>query len=114
MHFVRGWCEDPDGERIVASRQGDDVRACFEVEFHEDIEDPLFTFIFRNEVRHTIFVTSSDRDGNAGRFERGDARGDPLRLREPARPEPLHAHRERRQARGGARLLRRGRGHLLR
>ena len=71
VHFVRGWCEDSAGERIVASRQEDDVRACFEVEFHEDIEDPLFTFIFRNEVRHTIFVTSSDRDGNAGRFERG-------------------------------------------
>jgi ABC-type polysaccharide/polyol phosphate transport system ATPase subunit len=71
VRFLRGWCESPDSERIVAARQEEDVRACFEVEFLEDVEDPLFTFIFRNEVRHTIFVTSSDRHMNAGRFEAG-------------------------------------------
>ena len=54
--------------------QEGDVRACFEVEFHEDIEDPLFAFIFRNEVRHTIFVASSDVHGAAGRFEPAHAR----------------------------------------
>jgi ABC-type polysaccharide/polyol phosphate transport system ATPase subunit len=71
IRFVRAWCESADGERIVAARQEDDVRACFEVEFNEDVEDPLFTFIFRNEVRHTILVTSSDRDVRGGRYEQG-------------------------------------------
>jgi ABC-type polysaccharide/polyol phosphate transport system ATPase subunit len=71
VHFVRGWCEDGAGERIVAAHQEDEIRACFEVEFHEDVEDPLFAFILRNEVRHTIFVMSSSRGGDAGRFERG-------------------------------------------
>jgi ABC-type polysaccharide/polyol phosphate transport system ATPase subunit len=71
VSFVRGWCEGTDGQRIVAARQEDEVHACFEVEFLEDVEDPLFTFIFRNEVRHTILVTSSDRHGNAGYFPAG-------------------------------------------
>ena len=31
---IRGaWCEDADGERVVAARQGERCRACFEVEF---------------------------------------------------------------------------------
>ena len=69
VRFVRGWCESGSGEQIVSSRQGENIRACVEVEFVRGLEDPLLTIALRNEVRHTILVANA-RGG--GRFKAGD------------------------------------------
>ena len=69
---IRGaWYESPDGERLVTSRQGERIAACFEVEFAETVQDPVFTVVFRNEVRHTILVCTTDTTPSTGRFEAG-------------------------------------------
>jgi ABC-type polysaccharide/polyol phosphate transport system ATPase subunit len=66
------WCEDTSGERIVSIDQGSTCRACFEVEFDRDLQDPLFAITFRNDVRHTIFVATSSKHGKTGLFKRGE------------------------------------------
>ena len=70
--IVAGWCEDAAGARITSQRQGERCRACMEVAFDEAVEDPSFAITFRNDVRHTIFVARSDREGPTGRFEASD------------------------------------------
>ena len=67
------WFERPDGERITTLEQGEPVRMCAEVAFHEHIENPLFAFHLRNEPRHLIFATdSSHHEPETGTFEAGD------------------------------------------
>ena len=70
--IVGGWCEDTAGERIEVSQQGARCRACMEVVFDEAVQDPSFAISFRNDVRHTIYVARSDREGDTGRFEAGE------------------------------------------
>jgi ABC-type polysaccharide/polyol phosphate transport system ATPase subunit len=65
------WCEDGEGRRVVSIDQGRNCRACFDVEFDQAVDDPLFAITFRNDVRHTIFVATSSKHGQMGRFERG-------------------------------------------
>jgi hypothetical protein len=73
VRILSAWCEDPGGERIVASPQGDRVVACFELEFAEQVTDPLLSVVFRNDVRHTIFVASSKVLGEpTGTFAAGE------------------------------------------
>ena len=56
------WFEDGDVERITAVAQRDPVRVCMEVEFHEAVQDPVFAVTLRNEMRQTIFATSTEYD----------------------------------------------------
>jgi hypothetical protein len=71
--FIRGWCESESGEQLVTSRQGEDIHACFEVEFTRAIEDPVLSIALRNEVRHTILVATADEGpGSGGRYSEGD------------------------------------------
>jgi ABC-type polysaccharide/polyol phosphate transport system ATPase subunit len=73
VRFVRGWCESAAGEQLVSSRQGEDIHACFEVEFTRRVEDPILSIALRNEVRHTILVASADAGrGSGGRYSAGD------------------------------------------
>jgi ABC-type polysaccharide/polyol phosphate transport system ATPase subunit len=73
VRFVRCWCETGLGGRTVTSRQGEELVACLEVEFQRDIEDPVLTLVFRNEVRHTILVlTTKPHEGGLGRFRLGE------------------------------------------
>jgi ABC-type polysaccharide/polyol phosphate transport system ATPase subunit len=66
------WFEAPDGRHIVEIQQGEPCAACFEVAFHEAVEDPVFALNVINEPRHTVFATSSQwRTGPTGRFEAG-------------------------------------------
>ena len=65
------WCEDENGERIVAIEQGSSCQACFEVEFDRAVENPIFAVTFRNDVRHTIFVATSVKHGRMGSFDAG-------------------------------------------
>jgi len=67
------WFEDATGERVTALAQGEPLRLCAEVLFHGPIEHPLFGFHLRNEVRHTIFATSTAlHDDETGHFDAGD------------------------------------------
>jgi hypothetical protein len=43
-----------------------------EVEFLEDVAEPVFTVIMRNDVRHVIFSPSSATHPRIGPFRRGD------------------------------------------
>jgi ABC-type polysaccharide/polyol phosphate transport system ATPase subunit len=71
--IAAAWCENPAGERIVSSWQGEEVVACFEVDFAEAVDDPAFAVIFRNEVRHTIYVPTTDTAlGPLGPFAAGE------------------------------------------
>jgi ABC-type polysaccharide/polyol phosphate transport system ATPase subunit len=73
VRFVRGWCESASGEQLVSSRQGEDIHACFEVEFTRLVEDPVLSIALRNEVRHTILVATADEGaGTGGRYSTGD------------------------------------------
>jgi ABC-type polysaccharide/polyol phosphate transport system ATPase subunit len=68
------WFEDSSGERVSAMAQGEPLRLCAEVRFHTPVEHPLFALHLRNEVRHTIFATSTDlHQGPTGRFEAGES-----------------------------------------
>jgi ABC-2 type transport system ATP-binding protein len=67
------WFENAAGERITAQAQGEPLRLCMDVAFHSAIDEPLFAVHLRNEVRHTIFATTTDLDHvETGRFESGD------------------------------------------
>jgi ABC-type polysaccharide/polyol phosphate transport system ATPase subunit len=70
VRFVRGWCEADSGGQLVSSRQGEDIHACFEVEFMRPVEDPVLSIALRNEVRHTILV--AEDSSRHGRFSAGD------------------------------------------
>jgi ABC-type polysaccharide/polyol phosphate transport system ATPase subunit len=73
VRILGAWCETPAGERIVASSQGEPVVACFELEFAETVENPKLSLVFRNDVRHTIFVASSTTLGvPTGEFRGGE------------------------------------------
>ena len=57
----------------------------------QDLEDPDFTVVFRNEARHAIFVASSQvLDQRNGRFDAGRPGGVALSISQPAGSEPIH------------------------
>jgi ABC-type polysaccharide/polyol phosphate transport system ATPase subunit len=67
------WFEDGEGARIPAVAQRDPLRMCMEVEFHAEVENPVFAMALRNEVRHTIFATTTERDQpTTGTFSAGE------------------------------------------
>jgi hypothetical protein len=67
------WFEGAGGERVTALAQGEPLRMCVEVRFHERVEEPLFAFHLRNEPRHLIFATdSSHHHQQLGSFEPGE------------------------------------------
>jgi ABC-type polysaccharide/polyol phosphate transport system ATPase subunit len=71
--ILSAWCETPDGEPVVTSRQGDELVAAFEVLFEEPLDDPGFWLIFRNDVGHTIFTAASELwAGPLGPFRAGE------------------------------------------
>jgi ABC-type polysaccharide/polyol phosphate transport system ATPase subunit len=54
------WFEDSSGTRITETQRGRPVSLCVEVAFNEDISHPRVHFHLRNEVRHTVFATSTE------------------------------------------------------
>ena len=72
VRFARCWCESPAGEQLVTTRQGDQIEACLEVEFLRPVEDPTFNIIFRNEVRHSILVLTTEKREPSGRYAAGE------------------------------------------
>jgi ABC-type polysaccharide/polyol phosphate transport system ATPase subunit len=66
------WCENHEGERIVAQQRGERCVAVMDVEFASALQDPVFAVVFRNDVRQTVFVATSLLHGQTGRFEAGE------------------------------------------
>ncbi|MGI8593986.1 MAG: ABC transporter ATP-binding protein [Solirubrobacteraceae bacterium] len=72
--IVECWFEDAGGERITALAQGETCRVCIDVRFHESLVEPIFGLNLRNDVRHTLFATNTELNGEAtGRFEAGQS-----------------------------------------
>jgi ABC-type polysaccharide/polyol phosphate transport system ATPase subunit len=71
--IVAAWFENAAGERVLALQQGETCRMCFEVNFHESLEDPVFAATLRNEAGQTIVAASSaGQPGPIGHFGPGD------------------------------------------
>jgi ABC-type polysaccharide/polyol phosphate transport system ATPase subunit len=71
--IVDCWFEDARGERVTSAGQGDTLTTCLEVRFHDAIDDPAFAISLRNEVRHTVFATSTEWTGTkTGSFSAGE------------------------------------------
>ncbi len=67
------WVEDGAGDRVDAVAQGEELRVCVEICFHERVEDPILACALRNEAHHTIHAFSSQwQHGPTGTFEAGE------------------------------------------
>jgi ABC-type polysaccharide/polyol phosphate transport system ATPase subunit len=61
------------GERVTALGQGEPLELVMEVRFHQPQTDPIFAFTLRNELGHTVFVTSTViKEQETGEFATGD------------------------------------------
>jgi ABC-type polysaccharide/polyol phosphate transport system ATPase subunit len=63
--ILDAWFEDRAGDRVAAIAQGEPLTLCAEVRFRAPVQAPLFALHLRNDVRHTIFGTSTDTLGQA-------------------------------------------------
>jgi ABC-type polysaccharide/polyol phosphate transport system ATPase subunit len=69
--IIDAWFESR-GERVAALGQPDPLDLVMEVRFHETQADPIFAFALRNELGHTVFVTSTAlQEIETGTFEPG-------------------------------------------
>jgi ABC-type polysaccharide/polyol phosphate transport system ATPase subunit len=71
--LARTWCENEQGQPIVAAGHGDACAFCMQVEFLDDAQDLVFAVTLRNEVRHIIFVPTSGWQPIAGPFAEGES-----------------------------------------
>ena len=83
--------ESADGETVVAATQGDLCSVRTEVQFHADVENPLFAISLDDDRGRRAFAAStalsdSGPDGTVSRHADG---GDPSPLRELARTGAL-------------------------
>jgi ABC-type polysaccharide/polyol phosphate transport system ATPase subunit len=66
------WYEK-DGERTGEIAQYDRVTMCTHVRFHEAVDEPVIGFSLRNDVGHTVFITTTEWAETAtGSFKAGD------------------------------------------
>jgi ABC-type polysaccharide/polyol phosphate transport system ATPase subunit len=67
-----GWFEH-DGERTGDIPQYERLTMCARIRFHEDIDEPVIGFSVRNDVGHTVFITTSEwAKAPVGSFTTGD------------------------------------------
>ncbi len=66
------WFEQ-DGERTGEIAQHGRLTMCARIRFHEALEEPVIGFSLRNDVGHTVFITTTEWAGAAtGTFTPGD------------------------------------------
>ena len=71
--ILAAWFEDAEGEPIPAQTQGVPCRACMEVRFHREVEDPIFAIAMRNLAHHTVFAASTQwTEVRTGTFAAGE------------------------------------------
>jgi ABC-type polysaccharide/polyol phosphate transport system ATPase subunit len=70
--IVACWFES-GGQPASGLAQGESLEVLYEVHFHEEVVDPVFSLSLRNEVGHTVFTTSTAwREQRTGRFRAGE------------------------------------------
>jgi ABC-type polysaccharide/polyol phosphate transport system ATPase subunit len=66
------WFEDGGHQRQAAIPQGEMIIVCVEIEFHEDMEHPIFAWALRNDSGLTVMVsTTRFHNRNTGLFKKG-------------------------------------------
>jgi ABC-type polysaccharide/polyol phosphate transport system ATPase subunit len=66
------WFEH-DGERVGEIAQYERLGMAFRVRFHEAVEEPVFGFSVRNDVGHTVFITTTEwQNVPTGSFRAGE------------------------------------------
>jgi ABC-type polysaccharide/polyol phosphate transport system ATPase subunit len=69
---VDGWFER-DGERVGDIAQYDRLTMAARFRFHEPVEEPVIGFSVRNDVGHTVFITTTEwAEQPTGSFATGD------------------------------------------
>jgi ABC-type polysaccharide/polyol phosphate transport system ATPase subunit len=67
------WFEDAGGERITTAQRGQSLALCVEIHFNETLTSPRVHFHLRNQVRHTVFATSTElKTLDTGEYGPGD------------------------------------------
>jgi hypothetical protein len=67
------WFEGEGGERVTAVGLGDPLRFCFEIEVHEQLKDPVFSVVLRNDAHQALIRASTEQDGvDSGSFSPGE------------------------------------------
>ncbi len=70
--IIEAWFEQ-DGERVTEAAQYERLGMAFRVRFHQPVEAPVFGFSLRNDVGHTIFVTTTEwQTTPTGNFAAGE------------------------------------------
>jgi ABC-type polysaccharide/polyol phosphate transport system ATPase subunit len=70
--IVDAWVEH-EGRRVVQVAQNEVIDLAMRVRFHDTVEEPSFGMTIRNEVRHTLFTTSTEwAQQPTGTFQNGD------------------------------------------
>jgi ABC-type polysaccharide/polyol phosphate transport system ATPase subunit len=70
--ILDAWIEDEHGERTGAVAQREPFSLCIQLEFHEDLRDPIFTFRLTNEVGQIAVASRTDWEhGPSGHFPAG-------------------------------------------
>jgi ABC-type polysaccharide/polyol phosphate transport system ATPase subunit len=81
VRIMRSWCLPASDDRAAPSETISDTIAVppgvpcvagMEVELIDAIEDPIFEMTFRNDLRHTIYVATSETSGPTGSFRAGE------------------------------------------
>lgn len=71
--ILDAWFEDESGTRIAACAMGQPAIACMRVTFREELDNPHFSLVIRNELRFPILALSSLRGArNSGKFRAGE------------------------------------------
>jgi len=68
------WFEDIGFQRQAAVPQGEFVHVCVEIAFHEDMEDPIFGWVLRNDSGLAAMVSTTHiHNRHTGSFKAGDS-----------------------------------------
>jgi ABC-type polysaccharide/polyol phosphate transport system ATPase subunit len=69
---LNAWFESPRGTLTTSAPQGEVCDVRMDVEFLEDVEDPIFSISLQSEAGHYLFVASTDTSRvETGRFAAG-------------------------------------------
>jgi ABC-type polysaccharide/polyol phosphate transport system ATPase subunit len=69
---MNAWFESPRGHLTTSAAQGETCDVRIDVQFLEDVEDPIFSVSLQNEAGHYLFVASTDSSQvETGRFRAG-------------------------------------------
>jgi ABC-type polysaccharide/polyol phosphate transport system ATPase subunit len=69
---LNAWFESPRGNLTTSAAQGEACDVRMDVQFMEDVEDPIFSVSLQSEAGHYLFVASTESSHvNTGRFRAG-------------------------------------------